>query len=185
MLTQRFYYSFKSFLFLFILAVYGVTPFCGYFSNHRNHFFLEHFFLVPLFSGPFFLLLLPIILVRYEDHDIYNLDEIRLFFSHALSTKSLIEKPVAKGGKQAKQRFAVCFCINATDEKGKPNNIWNSKKTQCFNDLSQMGVKSYYKSKTLILASKYSSKIQSLEKELFAILNLNTNILFWEDSFLL
>ncbi|GBM92987.1 Tigger transposable element-derived protein 6 [Araneus ventricosus] len=63
---------------------------------------------------------LPLLLAGYDDEDIFNMDEMALFF-RALPNKSMIQKSEeARGGKIPKEQLTISFCVSAAGEKEKP-----------------------------------------------------------------
>ena len=72
----------------------------------------------------------------YKLEDIWNMDELGLFFKF-LPDKGLIEKAKSKkGGKKVKVRLTVAFVVNADGKKvDEPVIIWKSKNPRCFKNL--------------------------------------------------
>ena len=76
---------------------------------------------------------LPELTAEYELKDIWNMDELGLFFE-ALPEKGLAQKSKkCKGGKKSKQRFTAAFFVAADGSKvSQPIVIWKSKSPRCF-----------------------------------------------------
>ena len=79
---------------------------------------------------------IPELVRGYTLEDIWNMDELGLFFK-LLSDKGLIEKGKSKkGGKKAKVRLTVAFFVSSDGQKiDEPVIIWKSKKPRCFKNL--------------------------------------------------
>ena len=79
---------------------------------------------------------IPELVRGYKLEDIWNMDELGLFFK-LLPDKGLIEKAKSKkGGKKAKVRLTVAFFVNADGQKvDEPVIIWKSKKPRCFKNV--------------------------------------------------
>ena len=76
---------------------------------------------------------LPELTAEYKLKDIWNMDELGLFFK-ALPEKGFVQKSKkCKGGKKSKQRFTAAFFVAADGSKvSQPIVIWKSKSPRCF-----------------------------------------------------
>ena len=76
---------------------------------------------------------MPELVRGYKLEDIWNMDELGLFFK-LTPDKDLIEKEKSeKAGKKVKARLAAAFFVNADGQKvDEPVIIWNSKNPCCF-----------------------------------------------------
>ena len=72
----------------------------------------------------------------YELRNIWNMDELGLFFK-ALAEKGLLEKSRrCKGGKKSKQLLTADFFVAADGSKiSEPVVIWKSESPKCFNKI--------------------------------------------------
>ena len=79
---------------------------------------------------------LPELTSGYELRNIWNMDELGLFFK-GLSEKGLIEKSRrCKGGKKSKQRLTAAFFVASDGSKiSEPVVIWKSKSPRCFKNI--------------------------------------------------
>ena len=79
---------------------------------------------------------IPELVRGYKLEDIWNMDELGLFFK-LLPDKGVTEKAKSKkGGKKAKVCLTVAFFVNADGQKvDEPVIIWKSKKPRCFKNL--------------------------------------------------
>ena len=79
---------------------------------------------------------LPELTAEYELKDIWNMDELGLFFK-ALPEKGLVQKSKkCKGGKKSKQRFTAAFFLAANGSKvSQPIVIWKGKSPRCFKNI--------------------------------------------------
>ena len=79
---------------------------------------------------------IPELVRGYKLEDIWNMDELGLFFK-LLPDKGMTEKAKSKkGGKKAKVCLTVTFFVNADGQKvDEPVIIWKSKKPRCFKNL--------------------------------------------------
>ena len=79
---------------------------------------------------------LPELTAECELKDIWNMDELGLFFK-ALPEKGLVQKSKkCKGGKKSKQRFTAAFFVAADSSKvSQPIVIWKSKSPRCFKNI--------------------------------------------------
>ena len=79
---------------------------------------------------------IPELVRGYKLGDIWNIDELGLFFK-LLPDKGLIEKAKSKkSGKKTKVHLTVAFFVNADGQKvDEPVIIWKSKKPRCFKSL--------------------------------------------------
>ena len=108
---------------------------------------------------------IPELVRGYKLEDIWNMDELGLFFK-LLPDKGLIEKAKSKkGGKKVKVRLSADFFVNANGQKvDVPVIIWKSKKPRCFRnmkdrDLSRpLGVH-YFSNKKAWINSEIMSKV--------------------------
>ena len=82
---------------------------------------------------------LPKLTTGYELKDIWNIDELGLFFQAllAFSEKGLVQKSTScKGSKKSKQRFTTAFFVAPDCSKvPEPVVIWKSKLPRCFNNI--------------------------------------------------
>lgn len=84
-----------------------------------------------------FCLRLPDLVEGFAPENIFNADETGLFY-RALPVRSLVSKNDAcKGGKHAKERLTVLFCVSQTGEKIKPFVIGKSENPRCFRNLKK------------------------------------------------
>ena len=79
---------------------------------------------------------LPELTSGYELRNIWNMDELGLFFK-ALTEKGLVQKlRRCKWGKKSKQRLIATFFVAADGSKiSEPVVIWKSKSRKCFKDI--------------------------------------------------
>ena len=79
---------------------------------------------------------LPELTSGYELRNMWNMDELGLFFK-ALLEKDLVEKPRrCKRGKKSKQRLTAAFFVAADGSKiSEPVVIWKSKSPRCFKNI--------------------------------------------------
>ena len=79
---------------------------------------------------------LPELVKGYKLEDVWNMDELGLFFK-LLPNKGLIEKTKSKiGGKKSKVRLTAAFFVSAAGQKvDEPVIIWKSKKPRCFHNM--------------------------------------------------
>ena len=76
--------------------------------------------------------ILPTIISRYDSRDIYNADELGLFYK-ALPTKSMhLKDEKCSGGKNSKIRLTGLAAVNMYGEKIPRFVIGRSKKLRCF-----------------------------------------------------
>ena len=79
---------------------------------------------------------IPELVRGYKLEDIWNMDELGLFFK-LLPDKGVTEKAKSKkGGKKAQVCLMVGFFVNADGQKvDEPVIIWKSKKPRCFKNV--------------------------------------------------
>ena len=79
---------------------------------------------------------LPELTAEYELKDIWDMDELGLFFK-ALPEKGLVQKSKkCKGGKKSKQRFTAVFFVAADGSiVSQPIVIWKSTSLRCFKNI--------------------------------------------------
>ena len=79
---------------------------------------------------------LPELTSGSESRNIWNMDELGLFFK-ALAEKGLVEKSRrCKGGKKSKQCLTAAFFVTADGSKiSEPVVIWKSKSPRCFKNI--------------------------------------------------
>jgi hypothetical protein len=84
---------------------------------------------------------LPDIIINYEPRNIFNADETGLFFRAIHCKSSVLKRSQCIGGKKAKERITVLFCVNAAGEKEQPLIINKSLRPRCFDkkNLATMG----------------------------------------------
>ena len=82
---------------------------------------------------------LPELVKDYKLEDVWNMDELGLFFK-LLPDKGLIEKTKSKkGGKKSKVGLTAAFFVNAAGQKvDEPAIKWKSKKPRCFRNMKIM-----------------------------------------------
>ena len=129
---------------------------------------------------------LPELVKGYKLEDVWNMDELGLFFK-LLPDKGLIEKTKSKkGGKKSKVRLTAAFFVNAVGQKvDEPVIIWKSKKPRCFrnmknNDLSRpLGVH-YFSNKKAWMNGEIMSKVLKRHDRKMKL--QNRNFLLFLDS---
>ena len=129
---------------------------------------------------------LPELVKGYKLEDVWNMDELGLFFK-LLPDKGLIEKTKSKkGGKKSKVRLTAAFFVNAAGQKvDEPVIIWKSKKPRCFrnmknNDLSRpLGVH-YFSNKKAWMNGEIMSKV--LKRHHRKMKLQNRNVLLFLDN---
>ena len=129
---------------------------------------------------------LPELVKGYKLEDVWNMDELGLFFK-LLPDKGLIEKTKSKnGGKKSKVRLTVAFFVNAAGQKvDEPVIIWKSKKPRCFrnmknNDLSRpLGVH-YFSNKKARMNDEIMSEV--LKRHDHKMKLQNRNVLLFLDN---
>ena len=129
---------------------------------------------------------IPELVSGYKLEDMWNMDELGLFFK-LLPDKGLIEMPkTKKGDKKAKVRLMVAFFVNADGQKvDKPVIIWKSKKPRCFKnlkgrDLSRpLGVHYFANNKAWMKSEIMSGVLKRLERK---IKRQNRNVVLFLDN---
>ena len=130
---------------------------------------------------------LPELVKGYKLEDVWNMDELGLFFK-LLPDKGLIEKTKSeKGGKKSKVRLTAAFFVNAAGQKvDEPVIIWKSKKPRCFrnmknNDLSRpLGVY-YFSNKKAWMNGEIMSKVLKRHDRKMKLQNQNV-LLFLDNA---
>ena len=79
---------------------------------------------------------LPKLTTGYDLKNIWNMDELGLFFK-ALPQRGLVQKSRScKGGKNSKQRFTAAFFVAADGSKvSEPVVVWKNKSARCFKNI--------------------------------------------------
>ncbi|GBN13468.1 Tigger transposable element-derived protein 6 [Araneus ventricosus] len=111
---------------------------------------------------------LPLLLVGYDNEDIFNMDERALVF-RALPNKIMIQKSEeARGGKIPKERLTISFCVSAAGEKEKPLVIWRCQRPRCFKgkDLNRLGVSWYANKKAWMTSSIFEECLVNFDRKM-------------------
>lgn len=89
---------------------------------------------------------IPALISGYHPKDIFNADETGLFF-RALPHRSLVAKgDQCKGGKEAKERISILFCVSQLGEKVKPFVIGKAENPRCFRGVRKSDLPVYWRS---------------------------------------
>ena len=130
---------------------------------------------------------LPELVKGYKLEDVWNMDELGLFFK-LLPDKGLIEKTKSKkGGKKSKVRLTAAFFVNAAGQKvDEPVIIWKSKKPRCFrnmknNDLGRSLGVYYFSNKKAWMNGEIMSKLLKRHDRKMKLQNRNV-LLFLENA---
>ncbi len=76
---------------------------------------------------------LPNIIQGYDTRDIWNVDEIELFWKGVPNLSLVLQGEKCKAGKLAKERLTIIFLYSAIGEKFKPLVIGKLQMPQAFN----------------------------------------------------
>jgi hypothetical protein len=81
------------------------------------------------------------IIKDYEESDIFNLDELGLFFLLIPSKTYTVKGNKCRNGKKSKERITILLGANMNgSEKLKPFVIWKSKNPRCFKEVKSIPV---------------------------------------------
>jgi len=106
------------------------------------------------------------ILARYKPEDIFNTDEMGLFWHESPNQTMMIHGESSAGCKQAKERMSVLLTVSATGEKLPPLIIWKSRMPRAFNDVIPSGMKWFWNSEAWMTSSIFDNFLTSWNEEL-------------------
>ena len=109
---------------------------------------------------------LPSILANYSQDDIYNADEMGLFY-HMQPDRTLhFRGERCTGGKQSKERISVLVCANMSGtEKSKLLVIGKSEKPRCFKNVKTLPVIYRNNKKAWMTSSLFLEWLKSMDKK--------------------
>ena len=109
---------------------------------------------------------LPTILERYSEDDIYNADETGLFYCMQPSRTMHYRGERCTGGKQSKERLSVLVCANMSGtEKSKLLVIGKSEKPRCFKNVKTLPVVYRNNTKAWMTSSIFLEWLKSMDKK--------------------
>jgi len=124
---------------------------------------------------------LPEIVQGHKKDDIWNMDEMGLFW-RTLPDKGFGQKSKqCKGGKKTKQRLTVAFFVNATGKKEKPIVIWKSENPRCLRrfDKSLLPVTYFSQPKAWMTGDIMEAILSKLNRQM---ISTNHKILLFLDN---
>jgi hypothetical protein len=123
---------------------------------------------------------LPMLLERYELQDIYNADEMGLFYNYLLDRMLTLKGHSCHGEKSAKERITVLLCVNSDDsDKQVPIMVGKSMKPRCFKNIKKLPVKYYANKKAWMTMTIFMEFLRALDASMGA---QGRNILLFVDN---
>jgi len=124
--------------------------------------------------------ILPGLIQNYSEQDIFNFDELGLFFK-CLPDRTLTfkDKP-CHGGKKSKERITVLLGANmAGTEKSKLLVIGKYQKPRCFKNVKSLPVQYEFNKKAWMTSQIYEAFLHKMDKK---FVNEKRNVLFFFDN---
>ena len=123
---------------------------------------------------------LPKLIEKYEPNDIYNADELGLFYQITPNSTFLMNGTKCKRGKQSKDRITVFVCCNMDgSDKIKILVIGKSEKPRCFRSARFIPVSYYFNRKAWMTANIFNEFLTKLNNRM---IHEKRNILFICDN---